>query len=64
MKTLSKAYAGFARLMDDPSFLSSPACSFDAACRILGVSPVDLDGMLREELGFDGPSLVQVLRMQ
>ena len=53
MKTLSKAYADFARLTGDPSFLSSPDCSFPRACRLL-----------REELGFDGPSLLHALRMQ
>ena len=64
MKTLSKAYADFARLTGDPSFLSSPDCSFQRACRLVGVAPADLDELLREELGFDGPSLLHALRMQ
>lgn len=61
MKTLSKAYALFGETVCADSFRPLPGLCFRKLCKSIGVSPVDLSGLIREELGMSGPELLQAL---
>lgn len=59
MKSLFKSYAAFCSLLDDPANLS---LSFEELCARVRVSPLDLNEVLREELGFSGGEFLAALQ--
>ena len=59
MRTLTKSYEVFCSLLEDPSDLSQ---TYEKLCARVRVSPVDLNEILLEELGFTGPELIAALR--
>ena len=59
MKTLFNSYRAFCSLLEDPLNLSQP---YEKLCARVRVSPVDLNEILLEELGYTGPGLLAVLR--
>ena len=59
MNTLSKAYARLSGFLSSPSFTERPGLTFRDVCKTLRVSPVDLDRLVRDELGLSGPELLE-----
>lgn len=62
MKSISKAYASFCELVSDESYLRLRGLSFEGICKSLGVSPVDLSEIIKQELGMSGHELFQALK--
>lgn len=62
MKSISKAYASFGELVSDKSYLLRPGLSFEGICKHIGVSPVDLSEIIKQELGMSGTELFQALK--
>lgn len=59
MRTINSSYRAFCSLLEDPSNLS---LSYETLCGRVHVSPVDLNEILLEELGYAGPALLAALR--
>ena len=59
MKTLESSYASFCDLVQDQANLS---LSYEELCFKVKVSPVDLNEILTEELGYTGEELIAALR--
>lgn len=59
MKALFKSYETFCSLLDNPANLSF---SFEELCSRVRVSPLDLNEILREELGLSGMELLAALQ--
>lgn len=62
MKSISKAYASFGELVSDKSYLLRPGLNFEGICKQIGVSPVDLSEIIKQELGMSGPELFRTLQ--
>ena len=59
MKTIARAYSEFGALMEDSAYLSTPNLTFAGVCAHIGVSPSSLNEVLRKELGFYGPDILE-----
>lgn len=58
MRTMKKIYERFGVLMESDEVLSRPGIDFRLVCRMLRVSPPDLDEVVRKELGMSGEEVV------
>lgn len=59
MKTINTAYSEFARMMLDDHLYEDETITFADICTALGVSPYDLNEKLVEEMGVNGPEILQ-----
>lgn len=59
MKSLFESYVAFCSMLKNPANLS---LSYEELCARLRVSPMDLNELLREELGLSGMELLAALQ--
>ena len=59
MKSLFESYVAFCSMLENPANLS---LSYEELCARLRVSPLDLNELLREELGLSGMELLAALQ--
>lgn len=59
MKSLFESYVAFCSMLENPANLS---LSYEELCSRVRVSPLDLNELLREELGLSGMELLAALQ--
>ena len=59
MKTIATAYSEYARMMLDDRIYEDETVTFTDICTALGASPSDLNEKLVEEMGMNGPEILQ-----
>lgn len=63
VRQLQSAYEMFGRLMLDEKIYLKKGMTFECVCRIIGVSPEDLDEEIIREMGMSGQSLMDAYRI-
>lgn len=63
VRRLQSAYEMFGRLMLDEKIYLKKGMTFGCVCRIIGVSPEDLDEVVTREMGMSGQSLMDAYRI-
>ncbi len=59
MKSLFESYVAFCSMLENPANLS---LSYEELCSRVRVSPLDLNELLREELGLSGMEILAALQ--
>lgn len=59
-----ESYADFSRMLEIAKVYRNPHVSFEAICKVLEVSPSDLDEIVMEETGFSGEGLIERYRSE
>lgn len=64
MEKLEKDYSAFERIMDEEEIYRDESLTFEEVCRRIGADPFELGNLIRDELGFSGPALMEAYRFQ
>ena len=59
MRTMANAYSNFSRMLLDDRIYEDGNISFYDICAALRVSPGSLNEILEDELGMNGPEILQ-----
>ena len=62
MKSIEETYEVFGRLVAQENIWLDPAFTFIRVCRMLDVSPCEMNALLEKELGLDGDTLFESMR--